>query len=161
VDEGARKIVEDWVSYLRGVQLWNGDDPVFPATAVREGAAGHFEAVSLTREHWSSSAPIRDLFRAAFRAAGLPYFNPHSFRKTLALAGERQCQTPEEFKAWSQNLGHESVLTTFRSYGSVSEHRQAEIIQSLGTAKREENNSADQIAEAVFRKMNAMRQSPI
>jgi hypothetical protein len=35
----------------------------------------------------------------------LPYFNPHSFRKTLALLGGRICKTPEEYKAWSQNLG--------------------------------------------------------
>ena len=25
--------------------------------------------------------------------------------------------TPEQMKAWSQNLGHEDVMTTFRSYG--------------------------------------------
>ena len=27
--------------------------------------------------------------------------------------------TPEEMKAWSQNLGHADVLTTFTSYGKV------------------------------------------
>jgi hypothetical protein len=26
---------------------------------------------------------------------------------------------PEEFKAWSQNLGHDGVLTTFSSYGPI------------------------------------------
>ena len=44
-----------------------------------------------------------------FEQAGLPYFNPHSFRKTLVQLGETTCQSPEEFKAWSQNLGHEGV----------------------------------------------------
>jgi hypothetical protein len=34
--------------------------------------------------------------------------------------------------AWSQNLGHEDVMTTFRNYGEVTSHRQAEIIRSLG-----------------------------
>ena len=62
----------------------------------------------------------------------LPYFNPHSFRKTLTLLGERICRSPEEFKAWSQNFAHESVMTTFSSYWQVSERRQAEIIRSLG-----------------------------
>jgi hypothetical protein len=28
------------------------------------------------------------------------------------------CRTPEELKAWSQNLGHEDVMTTFRSSDS-------------------------------------------
>jgi hypothetical protein len=48
-----------------------------------------------------------------------------------ALAG-RVCKSPEEYKAWSQNLGHENVLTTFSSYGDVAGYRQAEIIRSLG-----------------------------
>jgi integrase len=53
--------------------------------------------------------------------ADLPYFKPHSFRMTLAMLGERICPTPEAFKAWSQNLGHEHVLTTFTSYGNVAQ----------------------------------------
>src|SRR5688500_9237203 len=53
-------------------------------------------------------------------APGQHAVNPHSFRKTLALLGGQQCKTPEEYKAWSQNLGHEHVLTTFCSYGDVS-----------------------------------------
>jgi integrase len=61
----------------------------------------------------------------------LPGYNPHSFRHALAMLGERRCNTPEEFKAWSQNLGHDSVSTTLSSYGAVPEHRQAEIIKSL------------------------------
>jgi methylmalonyl-CoA mutase cobalamin-binding subunit len=41
------------------------------------------------------------------------------------------CRTPEELKAWSQNLGHEDVMTTLRSYGEVPSSRQAEIIRNL------------------------------
>lgn len=73
--------------------------------------------------------PNGRLRRAAVKAAGLPYFNPHSFRKTLALLGGQKCKTPEEYKAWAQNLGHEDVLTTFRSYGDVSGYRQVEIMR--------------------------------
>jgi hypothetical protein len=58
-------------------------------------------------------------------------FNPHSFRHALAALGERTCRNPEELKAWSQNLGHEDVLTAFSSYGPVSEQRQAELIKYL------------------------------
>ena len=73
------------------------------------------------------------MFKEAFTGVGLPYFNPHSFRKTLAQLGERLCHTPESFKAWSQNLGHEDVLTTFTSYGEVSSARQAQILRTVGT----------------------------
>lgn len=128
------EIVADWVKYLREVKLWGNDDPLFPATRVVMGAARQFEAVGLERNYWSSASPIRSIFRAAFEGAGLQYFNPHSFRHTLVRFGETVCQTPEQFKAWSQNLGHEGVLTTFYSYGDVSARRQGEIIVSLHPA---------------------------
>jgi hypothetical protein len=35
-------------------------------------------------------------------------------------------------KAWSQNLGHADVLTTFTSYGEVPTHRQCELIRARG-----------------------------
>jgi len=53
---------------------------------------------------------IRTIFKDAFESADLPYFNPHSFRKTLVTLGQKFCQSPEEFKAWSQNLGHEDAV---------------------------------------------------
>ncbi len=73
----------------------------------------------LKPEHWRNAAPIRAIFRQAFTTAGLPYFNPHSLRNALIQFGQELCRTPEDFKAWSQNPGHEGVLTTFRSYGAV------------------------------------------
>src|SRR5262245_49832520 len=73
--------------YLRQEKLWGLDDPLFPATKIVVGDSRHFEASGLDRKHWSSAGPIRAIFRDAFAAAGLSYFNPHSFRKTLALLG--------------------------------------------------------------------------
>ena len=97
-------------------------------------AARQFSAAGIKRSTWTTAEPIRKIFRAAFENAGLPYFNPHSFRKTLARLGEQLCKTPEEFKAWSQNLGHEQVSTTLSSYGAVPRYRQGQIILSLGQA---------------------------
>src|SRR5215831_8240704 len=136
VGKDIRQIVVDWVTYLRQDKLWGLDDPLFPATKIVVGDSRHFEASGLDRKHWSSAGPIRAIFKDAFAAAGLSYFNPHSFRKTLALLGGQICKSPEEYKAWSQNLGHENVLTTFSSYGDVARHRQAEIIRSLGKSEQ-------------------------
>ena len=131
VGEDIRQIVVDWVNYLRKEKFWGLDDPLFPATKIVVGATRHFEASGLDRKHWGSAGPIRTIFKDSFAAAGLPYFNPHSFRKTLALLAGQICKSPEEYKAWSQNLGHENVLTTFSSYGEIGRHRQAEIIRAL------------------------------
>jgi integrase len=146
-------IVSDWVRFLREERLWGNDDPLFPATRIAVGETGQFEAAGLARAHWSSAAPIRAMFREAFAAAGLPYFNPHSFRKTLAQLGLTICLPPEQFKAWSQNLGHESVLTTFRSYGEVANNRQGEIIKSLAHPKDAESPCATELAKAVVREL--------
>jgi integrase len=115
----------------RTEKLWGLDDALFPATKVAVGDNLRFGAVGLDRKHWSNASPIRTISKEAFVAAGLPYFNPHSFRKTLALLGGELCETPEQYKAWSQNLGHENVLTTFTSYGNVDCRRQAEIIRAM------------------------------
>jgi integrase/recombinase XerD len=67
--------------------------------------------------------------------------------------GERICKTPEEFKAWSQNLGHEQVLTTFFSYGEVAEQRQSEIIQNLSFDDRQAAHDVQELAKAIAQEL--------
>jgi integrase/recombinase XerC len=153
VGEDIRKIVTEWVDFLRAEKLWGNDDPLFPATHIMVGQTRQFEAAGLGREHWSTANPIRVVFREAFERAGLPYFNPHSIRKTLARLGEQVCKTPEEFKAWSQDLGHEQVLTTFNSYGAVRQDRQGEIIRGLGEFRQSNQTTVEELAEAVARRL--------
>jgi integrase len=153
VGDEIRRIVAEWVSYLREDRLWGNDDPLFPATRIALGETRQFEVSGLNRGHWRSASPIRLIFREAFVSAGLPYFNPHSFRNTLVQLGEVLCKSPEEFKAWSQNLGHEGVLTTFRGYGEVAGQRQGEIIRGLATPQHALQSDANEFAEAVVRKL--------
>ncbi|MEQ8372604.1 MAG: tyrosine-type recombinase/integrase [Roseibium aggregatum] len=131
VGEDVEDIVRDWVRFLLHEKLFGPDDPVFPSTRLGQRNDHRFVVVGLSRDHWSTAGPIRKIFKGAFESAGLPYFNPHSFRNTLVLIGEQRCNSPEEFKAWSQNLGHEKVMTSFTSYGAVPSHRQAEILGKL------------------------------
>lgn len=153
----ALQIVTDWCENLRARLRWGEDDPLFPKTLMGLGATGGFQAFGLSREHWSGTGPIRAIYRDAFRLAGLPYFNPHCFRDALVQLGERLCTTPEQFKAWSQNLGHERVLTTLTSYGKVPAARQAELIRGLGTGQPA--NDDERIAEIVAATMRKMREA--
>lgn len=130
-----KQILVDWVHELRAVHAWGADDPLFPATRIEVAAAtGLFEPCGLLRQHWSTAAPVRRIFRKAFTAVDLPYFNPHSLRRTLAIEGQQRCQSIEELKAWSQNLGHDGVLTTLTSYGQIPIARQAELVSRVGKA---------------------------
>ena len=153
VDDGIEQIVCDWVRYLKEELLWSNDAPLFPKTNVINSKDRVFTASGFKPEHWSTASPIRSIFKEAFESAGLPYFNPHSFRKTLVTLGQTLCQTPEEFKSWSQNLGHEDVLTTLYSYGEVQQHRQGEIMQQLKMPRTSVNQDAEVFAMAVVKAM--------
>jgi hypothetical protein len=111
---------------------------------------------------WQGAGPVRAIFKAAFVQAGLPYFHPHSFRRTLTQIGQRRCRTPEDMKAWSQNLGHSTIETTMMSYGEVSADRQAELITAMGEPHEQHlTPEAEAIAEAVARKLATTRMSQV
>ena len=62
--------------------------------------------------------PARDICKRAF--AGLGYvFQPALFRNTI-VQWQRKLHS-FEFKAISQNLGHEHAMTTYNSYGKLNE----------------------------------------
>lgn len=153
VGDEIRHIVEDWVTYLKSEMHWGNDDPLFPMTNIGLGNTQQFEALGLKPEHWSSASPIRKIFKDAFELAGLDYFNPHSFRNTLVQLGQTRCRTPEDFKAWSQNLGHESVLTTLYSYGEVGRARQADILKELENPLENKPQTNSDIADVIVQKL--------
>lgn len=131
VEGKAEAIFADYVWFLREEKLWSPDDPLFPKTKVGVTPNGGFKAIGLDRGHWSSAAAIRKIVKSSFEEHGMPAYGPHSFRKTLARLGQEVCTTPEQMKAWSQNLGHEDVMTTFRSYGQVHGDRQRQVLVQL------------------------------
>jgi integrase len=153
VSDEIRQVVAEWVAYLQEQKLWGSDAPLFPMSLVEVGASRQFEVVGLQPAHWSSATPIRKIFQDAFLGAGLPYCNPHSFRNTLVRYGQSVCKNPEEFKAWSQNLGHEGVLTTFLSYGDVARTRQGEIMRELGTPRSVTQPNVADIVRATVREI--------
>ena len=119
VGEDFEKIVIDWIAFLKTKKLFGNDDPLFPRTKLGQDKNHSFAALGLEPVNWSTTASIRKIFKDAFEAAGLPYFSPHTFRHTLVQFGEQRCKTPEEFKAWSQNLGHESTLPNSLATGQL------------------------------------------
>lgn len=136
----ALQIATDWCGHLRTALLWGEDDPLFPKTGMGLSEQGGFIAIGLTREHWRDTGPIRTIYRDAFTAAGLPYYNPHCFRDALTTLGERICRTPEELKAWSQNVGHNRVMTTLMNYGTVPAAKQAELIRGMADRASPDND---------------------
>ncbi len=146
VGEPFEAVVAEWVAELSRDHLFGPDDPLFPATRIAVGEAGVFGAQGLERRPWTTAGPIREMFRRACAAAVLPYFNPHSLRKTLMRLAYDLNLTPRQLKAWSQNLGHESVLTSLGSYGSLSAHEQADVLAGLATTPANADNDLEALA---------------
>ncbi|HXC26748.1 MAG TPA: tyrosine-type recombinase/integrase [Stellaceae bacterium] len=149
VGEDVATVVVDWVTYLTTVKLFGPNDPLFPKAAVGHDRHLSFTARGLTRDHWANASPVRQVFRTAFERIGLPYVKPHTVRDTLTQFAYKLQLNPEQLKAWSQNMGHDSVLTTIGSYGPVSTERQAEIISALGQSSTDTGDLSTEIAEKV------------
>jgi hypothetical protein len=107
---------------------------VFPPTTITVADDKNFVREGFEKRCWSGAGPIRDAFSEAFARAALPSFKPHSFRKTLVQLAYQLQLGPADFKAWSQNLGHDGVLTTLKSYGELPAYRQKELIRAAAHA---------------------------
>ena len=118
------------MSHLRQDLLFGPDDALFPKPVIAV-TDGSFAVQGLSREAYASAGKIREVIKGAFIAAGLPTYGPHSFRKTLVLHGDQVCTTREQFKAWSLNIGHDSVVTTISAYCPISHERQAKLIKGI------------------------------
>lgn len=131
VDDTYLNTFRDWVTYLRQNELFGAGDALFPKPkmGLKDGS---FACLGLSRDTYSNAGKLRSVIKDAFTDAGLPPFGPHSFRKTLGLLANDHCKTPEQFKAWSMNLGHENIATTLSAYCPVSPSRQGELIRGMG-----------------------------
>jgi integrase len=145
IGDDVRAIIQNWVRSLIADRQFGPDDPIFPKTAVPVGDDGEFKAAGVSRDHWATAATVRKIFRDAFGRIGLRHTDPHTTRHTLTHHAYTLNLTLEEAKAWSQNLGHDDLLTTLNSYGQIARERQGELIARLGN--RAANTPIDQASD--------------
>ena len=113
-----------WRDFLIN-QGFSKDDPLFPKID------SQFNQLNLSEVHLSkgiikSDTALINVFKKASESANLPYYPPHTFRHTIARFAAKQ--SPEFLNAVRQALGHDSINTTFKSYGELSEIEQRERI---------------------------------
>jgi len=132
-DEDSVEILRGWVRFLREEKLFTDADPLFPSTKIeQEGPDSYsFTANGLERKFWKNAGPARNIFKKRFKEAGMEYFGPHSFRHATANTALHLCETPIEFKAVSQNLGHENIATTMFDYAKLSEDEVAKRVKQI------------------------------
>jgi hypothetical protein len=125
----------DWVRHLRETRMYGHEDALFPRPEMGV-IGGQFEFVGLSHEPYANAGKVREVMKGAFAAAGFHPYGPHSIRKTLGLLANEFCKRPEQFKAWSMNLGHEHIATTLSAYCPVSPTRQGDLIRAMGNPSR-------------------------
>jgi integrase len=128
-------IVVEWVTFLRRKKGSGPEDPLFPKPRIESEVDIGFHNCGIGREHWSNANAVRRIFREAFAHAGQQYYRPHSFRDSLTKLAYDLKLNAEQLKAWSQNYGHDSCLTTIMSYGVVAPGRQAELLRDLAVPR--------------------------
>lgn len=131
INPSIKQIFIDYYNFLLKEKGFTSKDPLFPKLESVVSKDGLPLPPVMTKEHYRSTTPIRQVFKEAFIKAGVPYHSPHTFRHTLVAFGEEICRNPEEFKAWSQNLGHTHVSTTFTSYGKLEVYKQGMVMKKI------------------------------
>lgn len=130
-----REYFLEWYDYLMNEKGFAATDPIFPATKLEQGKenVSYYSSGEVNKEFWKKSSSARKIFEKRFKAAGVPYFHPHTFRHLVVKEFMKIPLTEEQKKAVSQNLGHEHVSTTFGSYGygKIDEERQIELLSEI------------------------------
>jgi integrase len=118
----------DWMNHLKRDLLFGPDDALFPPAKIKP-IDGEFKVVGFERQIYKNANAIRAVIKDAFTRADLPAFTPHAFRKTLVKWADVRYPGREAFKAFSQNIGHTSVVTTISAYCPVSLEQQKKLIK--------------------------------
>ncbi|MGH1354848.1 MAG: hypothetical protein ACRBBS_07205 [Thalassovita sp.] len=77
---------------------------------------------------------VTSAFAATCQNSEIKY-TPHAAKHTIGAERDIRHLTHEERKAWSLNMGHASEQTTDQRYGTMSDDRRFEVLESIGTKK--------------------------
>lgn len=134
VDQAYRACFSEWVRFLQEEKFFGPEDALFPKADVGYVPGRGFCNRGVARDGYANASKLNAIIRGAFANVQLPQFTPHTFRKTLTKYGDEISKTMEQRKAWSMNLGHESMTVTINSYLPVTVERQMELIQAMDTS---------------------------
>ena len=101
-----------------------------PAVSMRSVSAR--TPSSPTLKPWRTAGPVRRIPKEACQRAAVRYFVPHAIRNVLARLAVQRCHTIKDLLAWSQNLGHNSMMTTLIVYAELDPDQVADILERMG-----------------------------
>ncbi|AVX04943.1 hypothetical protein MXMO3_02430 [Maritalea myrionectae] len=118
------QILIDYIKRLRE-QGFEDEDALFPPNADLRNVASLKIEGRPPISTWKSSGSVAMAFKSACQFANVPAYTPHSVRHFLTELGREIASQEGPRKAWSQNLGHETVVITEKYYAKMTaDHRQ-------------------------------------
>ena len=118
--------VTDWASELHALG-YEGRDALFPHASDLKRQRHQREPVPVL----NTNGPVNRAFKIASQGIGKS-FSPHSARHFIKALGDRACSSPEERKAWSQNMGHENEAITEMHYAKMTTESRMQILADVG-----------------------------
>ncbi len=125
--------VVDWIEKLHWLGF-SAEDALFPDTKHLKHRYRSSGRNAAPVPVMSTTHAVTDAFKVACRNSETKY-TPHAAKHTIGAERDIRALTHEERKAWSLNMGHESEQTTERHYGTMSDERRFEVLESIGSKK--------------------------
>ncbi|WP_342448124.1 tyrosine-type recombinase/integrase [Parasedimentitalea huanghaiensis] len=118
--------VTEWKAELEALGF-NPADALFPDGKHIRRRIYEDEAIPPLR----TNGPINQAFAIASAVIGKAY-SPHSARHCLKALGDQLCDSAQERKAWSLNMGHESEVITNTHYGKMTSESRMQTLGQVG-----------------------------
>lgn len=115
-------------------------DALFPGDKMlaRNAAKPRSDAVPAM----SSTHAVATAFETASARLGKS-FSPHSAKHLIGRLSFTICKSPEEQKAWSLNMGHESEDVTLRYYKQIPDERVFDIFEQFGEVSADSSDDKE------------------
>ncbi len=157
-DETLVEYVVDWAEYLENQKLFADSDPLFPRSKVEHIDGGlTFVSHKVEPVYWKTTNSIRKMLEKRSAGASLEYYRPHSFRHTAINLATGRCHNGEEFRAVSQNFGHENIGTTLTTYGKLDDYRVEEVITNINFAPNKGQAARDQLIDDMMQQLGSLK----
>ncbi|MRS04765.1 site-specific integrase [bacterium] len=108
-------ICEEWYTELKQEI---GENALWYPTLSTDGL--RFSKSEMVGDVDSRNKSLRDGVNRLCKYAGIRYLSPHKFRRGHGVYAVEHSPSLKEFEAYSQNMGHENVATTFIYYSKLA-----------------------------------------
>jgi integrase/recombinase XerD len=123
-------LVTDWYRLLVD-SGYGPNDPFFPKARQEMDGCAFIESTELTKEHISASR-IRAMLKTVYQIAGMPYYNPHSYRHSCINQAMELAEDAQDIKAISMNVGHKAIDLIMAIYAQLPDKLLVRLIHDLG-----------------------------